>query len=175
MVLAAAPAFVIEVISTFTTESDMRLLMRLTLLVWVGLGASSCFAYHEIPSESITPGQLVRVTVDRESALEIAATTGDLRTQFSGIVAGQTTESTLALSYEVSGSDFREFAAFSRSGVVRVEERRLSATRSIGAAALTGLVAALILSVTEGGDDANPGEGPPTNEQIRIPLIRLGF
>lgn len=149
--------------------------VRLFLVMLAGIGATGCFAYHEVPPASIAPGDEVRITVDREVALDLAEQTGDVRTNVAGRVTEQTDATSVGLSFAVAGSEFRDFAALPRTGIVRIEERRLSALRSAGLAALTGVVAAIVLSVTEGGDNNGDGEAPPVNQQVRIPLIRVGF
>jgi hypothetical protein len=148
---------------------------RPLFLALVTLGMSGCFAYHEVAPASIEPGDEVRVTVDREVALDLAEQTGEVRTSLAGRVTEQTNDAAVGLSFAVSGSAFRDFAALPREGIVRIEERRLSALRSAGLAVLTGAVAAIVLSVTEGGDNDGQGEVPPVNQQLRIPLIRFGF
>lgn len=148
--------------------------IRLAVLLGA-FAAQGCFAYREVQASDVRAGASVKVSVDRETALELADQTGSLRTEWSGVMTDRSTDALMGLSYEVGGERFRNFVAIPWDRIDRVEQRQFSAVRSAGAAALMGIAAVLILSVGEGGDNDDGGEVPPINEQWRIPLLRFGF
>lgn len=137
---------------------------------------SGCYTWHEVAPDSLAPGVDVRVTLDRQTALQRLEESGEeLRTTVSGTVTDQTNDRSIGLTTRVRGSTFNQFEMLPRAGVLRIEEKRFSAARTGGLAALGVGATIAILSVIEGQTDEGI-DGPPIDEsrRVRIPIFSIG-
>lgn len=145
------------------------------MAVVAALSTTGCYTWRDVAPEALAPGVDVRVTLDRETALARLQNGGDeVRLSVSGTTTDRTDARALGLTTRVRGSAFNSFEALPWSGVVRVEEKRFSWSRTGGLAVL-GLGAAVgILSVIEGQTD-DGFDGPPIDEApvARIRLITI--
>lgn len=137
-----------------------------------------CYAYTEIDRASVAPGATVRVAVDRQEAIRQLDVLGGLRERVEGQVAEQTNGSSLAMIVRQSatpadGGRFNAFLTLPWSSVSSVEIKRFSLLRTGAVMSGGAVVAVAILSVLEGSSKPGDGEGPTTNDAIRIPLVRL--
>jgi hypothetical protein len=136
---------------------------------------SGCYTWHDVSREAVAPGTDLRVTLEREVALQRIEDAGELRLTVSGTATEQTDASSLGLTTRLRGSTFNSFEALPWSGIVRIEEKRFSWLRTGGMAALGAGATIAILSVLEGQTDEG-SEGPPINESgvVRVPLFTIG-
>lgn len=147
-------------------------LVLLTALLF----GSGCYTWHEVAPTAVAPGLDVRVTLDRETALQRLEESGEeLRMTVSGTVTEQTDGDAIGLTTRLRGSAFNHFELVPRSGVLRIEEKRFSALRTGGLAALGVGATIAILSVIEGQTDEGI-DGPPIDESgvVRIPIFTIG-
>lgn len=137
-----------------------------------------CYAYAEADRAAVAPGSVVRVVVDRQEAVRQVDVLGGLREQVEGQVAPQTNGTGLSLmvrqtSTPADGGLFNTFATYPWSSLTLIEVKRFSVFRTALMAGGGAAVAVAVLSVLEGGTKKGDGEGPPTNDNVRIPLLRL--
>lgn len=148
--------------------------------ILAALGLSGCHTWA--PVEVVSPiaaGTELRVTLTRAEALRQAGEDGDVRDVIPGTVV-EDAGATVALTTSKLGSSrearlFRDYVRIPWAEVVRTEEKRFSPLRTLALGAGMGAVAAVILSVTEGGSTDGNGETPGPNQAVRIPLLRLPF
>jgi len=139
---------------------------------------AGCYAYADVDRAAVSPGATVRVSLEREEAVRHVDALGGLRERVEGQVAEQTGPSALALTVRhtatpAQGGMFNAFVTFPWNGVTRVELKRFSPTRTGLVAGGAAVVAVAVLSVLEGSSDAGQGEGPGTEDAVRIPLLRV--
>jgi hypothetical protein len=147
------------------------------LALWALAG---CQAFVETDATAIAPGTAVRVTLERDEALRQADVLGGLETAVQGRVNERTDGTTLALAVSgrgASASDGSRFSAFVQipwAGISRIEEKRFSPVRTAALAAVGAVVTVLVLQLT---DESAGGEGEPggPNNQLRVPILRIGW
>lgn len=147
---------------------------------WMGavavLATSGCYTWHDIARDDLGAGTDVRVTLDRETALRRLEDSGDeVRLTVTGTSTEQTDAVSLGLTARLRGSAFNRYESVPWAGVVRLEEKRFSWTRTGGLAALGVGAAVAILSAIEGATD-DGFDGPPIDEApvVRIPIFTIG-
>lgn len=139
------------------------------------LSMSGCHRYVEIAPEMVSPGDVIRVTLDRQEALRLAGERGELQEELTGTATEQTDERRLGMSYVgTRGSDFRDYLEVQWDAVQRVEGQEISWVRTAGLGALAAVVTVAILEIADESAGKN-GEGGGINESqwTRIPFWSL--
>jgi hypothetical protein len=137
-----------------------------------------CYSYAEIDRASVAPGATVRVALDRQEAVRQIDVLGGLRERVEGQVMEQSNGASLAMTVRQSatpsdGGRLNAFVTLPWTSVTLVEVKRFSLFRTGAVVGGGAVVAVAVLSVLEGGSKTGPGEGPGTNNAIRVPLIRV--
>lgn len=156
----------------------MRGWSRWMLVLAAAPWLAGCYAYTDVDRSAVPPGATVRVSVERDEAVRHVDALGGLRERVEGQVAEQTSPTALALTVRqaatpAQGGMFNAFVTFPWSGVTRVELKRFSPTRTALLAGGATAVAIAVLSVLEGSSKSGPGEGPGSEDAVRIPLVRV--
>jgi hypothetical protein len=137
-----------------------------------------CYTWAALDRAEVVPGATVRITLGRDEAVRQIDVLGGLRESVEGRVADQSNEGSLALTVRQSAtpsepSRFNAFLSVPWGSVGKMEVKRFSPLKTGAIVAGAGVVAVLTLSVLEGSSSGGPGEGPGTNDAVRIPLIRI--
>lgn len=156
----------------------MRGLGRTMSTLFLATVLSGCYAYAEVDRGAVAPGSVVRVVLDRQEAVRQVDVLGGLRERVEGQVAPQTNGTGLSLMVRqtatpAQGGMFNAFATFPWSSVGLIEVKRFSPVRTALVAGGGAAVAIAVLSVLEGSSKKGDGEGPITDDNLRIPLLRF--
>lgn len=152
-----------------------------TALLVAGLVLTAgCYTFTPIESSAVVPGSAVRVNLTREETLQQADALGRLQSVLTGIATDATNAQALTFTYRLPSptpsqpNRFNGLMSVPWSSILQIEEKRFSAGRTVGLAAIGAVIAVAILSVTdESGTGA--GEGGPTPEAAIIPFFRFVF
>ena len=156
----------------------MNAVARALSCIACALSTTGCYSFVEVPPTAIATGSTVRVTLSSEEALRQRDYLGELRTSIEGRVLGEPDADTLGVavrSLEGSPADrpgFSTYVGVPRSGILRVEQKRLSVARTAAFAGAAAAVAAAVLAIAT-SSTGQKGEPPPSGE-LRVP-IPIGF
>ena len=147
------------------------------LSLFLLLATAGCHSYAQIDPSTITPGQSVRVEIERQEAVRQVELLGSLETSIQGTVR-ESSSGVLGMTIRdpntgAGQTGFNMFVSFPLAQVVRVEEKRFSAARTGAMAALGGLITWAILNIA---DNSSGGDDPGGTDQqlIRIPVFSIG-
>jgi hypothetical protein len=140
---------------------------------------AACYSYRVVTTEAVAPGSNVRVTLSSEEALRQQQSLGVLRQQLEGLVltAGDA-EIGIAVprppGSPAERSGLNTLVTLPATSILRIEEKHFSAGKTALVAAAGAGAALAVFAIVE-ASTGNGGEGPGTNELIRVPIGRIFF
>jgi len=147
-------------------------------LLFALIATTGCHTYAQIDRAAVTPGQNVRVEIERQEAVRQVEALGSLETSIQGTVRELSTESvglTIRDPSTIAGSPgFNTFITFPWDRVVLVEEKRFSLARTGAMAAIGAVITYAILNIADNStSDPDPGTGTDS-QLVRIPIFSVG-
>lgn len=162
------------------------MIMRTTRIALLSAGIvliAGCHVFVPIESAAVAPGTAVRITLTREETLRQARDLdlGQLQSELTGIATDATSAQALTFTYRLPSptpsqpNRFNGLMSVPWSSIISVEEKRFSAGRTIGLAAIGAAIAVAVLGATnDSGTSPQDDTGPTPNAAI-IPFFRFVF
>lgn len=153
-------------------------LVRWTAAILLAFFPASCYSYQALP-ETPSPGSSVRVRLTARGALEMSDVTDEARRTYEGDLVGAGRDTvTISMLQSRAQAEFdtrrtlRNHLAIPRTYVEALEQRTLSTAKtSLVIAGGAGLIAAIVVGLTSGGDGGSPDDGGQNGPVLtRIPL-----
>lgn len=159
------------------------MIMRTTRITLLSAGLvlmAGCQTFVPIESAAVAPGTAVRIRLTREETLRQADALGRLQSVLTGVATDATSTQALTFTYRLPSptpsqpNRFNGLMSVPWSSIVQVEEKRFSAGRTIGLAAIGAVIAVAILSVAD-ESGTGPGEDGPTPDAAIVPFFSFVF
>ncbi len=162
--------------SSHTPENQVTSQMRrLSLLLLVA--TAGCHSYAQIHPSTVTPGQSVRVEIERQEAVRQVELLGSLDTSIQGTIR-ESSDRVVGLTIRDPNTNagqtgFNTFVSFPWAQVIRVEEKRLSVARTGAMVAIGSVIVLAILNIADNSSGTND-PGGPDQQRVQIPIFSIG-